>query len=918
MTRGRRLLAVAAALLAAGAILTPALPAGASGVPVDQLHAVNVVPVGQSGSFNTATFAANQAGGSSLGPHYADQFALYRDWKYKPFQFSQTGSATHPGGRTDLSVYYDDYGVPQIYADSEVAMTYALGYTMARDRLFQMEAFRHVGHGTLSEITGAGTLPMDAATRRVSEGTAGRMAELAAAPQSVRDRADAFTAGINQLMTDQCGPSAAGRHVAYVAFANTCPAEFLLLNDMPADWTNDDTLAFGEYAARNFGEFDSSELNYAKNYIDMVARLGGQAQAEKAFNDLYPLDIPESPHIIPEADGVFPRHTGAAAPVPPGFTGSPYVNHSPTLLPAASSLAVGAKLNDQRLLIKRLQQQLGIPRWGSNAIVMSGSRTASHNPILYSGPQTGWAVPGFFWEVEVHTPERDTRGVTVPTIPLLVIGRNRDMGWSVTSAEGVNASTFVEQLTNDNSKYLYNGSQVPVDSHVETLGCNTPPTALLSLPDVSSVCPLTPQTVTVYHTVHGPGLADPTRDHLLFTRDTTVDHRFVRTLMAWDDISKTHTAKDFGATLSNLYLGFNFFYADAHGDIAYFHTGRFPIWASNIDPNLPQPGTGAYDWRGEEAYSDNPHVINPSTGFLVNWNNKPAKGWWTPATTGSQNWGAYQQAVQMADITGASNTWTFDGVGQIPRQVAYTDHRARALAPYLVAALQGTSDPKLQQVLAAMSSYDLQRTDRGGGKMGLATTFFDRWLEYLNRDAFLPVLGGDCNAYLNYTQPDDPRTACGEVPSHSLSNDNQSAAAHKFDANNQDVLLRAFRGTTGGPQNQFDLFATDGGSAAAGAKRAVREAAADLTAAQGADPASWNEPVELTCFHKQGAGGVPCYGPMQNRGSYGQVIEPLVAAAAVTPVLLPNTGTAPWTVWMLAATLLVAVALVSFWRPARE
>ncbi|MFN2465823.1 MAG: penicillin acylase family protein, partial [Candidatus Dormibacteria bacterium] len=839
-------------------------PAAAADVPTDSMHAVDVVPTGNAGTFNQLTFAQHLANGSSLGPNYADQYAMYRDWQYKAMQFHQTGTATHPGGRTDVSVYYDNFDVPQIYANTEVSMAYALGYTMARDRLFQMEAFRHVGHGTLSELTGAGALPADEQTRRVSEGSQGRLAELAAAPQQIRDEADAFTDGVNVLMTEECGPSVGGKHVGYypLTVAGSCPAEFGLLSDVPADWTNDDTLAFGEFAGRNFGEFDAGELTNAKAYLNMVSRLG-QAQAEKAFNTLFPLDIPESPHIIPAADGLFPRHTGAPAPVPAGFTASTYVNHAAALLPPAAALATGAAAIDARAqLVRRLEQQLGIPRWGSNAIVVSGSRTATHNPLLYSGPQTGWAVPGFFWEVEVHTPERDTRGVTVPAIPLLVIGRNRDMGWSVTSAEGVNASTFVEKLDDQNKNYWYRGAWVPLDSHTETLGCHNNATDILSLPNTSNVCPLTPTTITVYRTVHGPALADPTADHHLFTRQTTVDHRFVRTLQAWDDISKTHTAQDFGKALENLYLGFNFFYADAHGDIAYFHTGRWPLWPSNIDPNLPQPGTGEYDWRGEEPYANNPHVINPSTGFLVNWNNKPAKGWWTPATLGAQNWGAYQQAVQLSDIVGASNSWTFDALGQVPRQVAYTDHRARALAPYLVNALQGTSDPTLQRVLPLMAAYDLQRTDRGGGKMAPATVFFDRWLEYLNRDVFSAVLGSgaDCDDYLDYTLADkETRRPCGSVPAHSVSRSNTSAAAHKFDQNSQDVLLRAFRGETAGPQNSYPAFGVLGANAAA--LTAAREAAAELTAAQGSDPAGWSEAVEKTHFSHQGAGDVPDYAP---------------------------------------------------------
>jgi penicillin amidase len=904
------------------ALLAGIVPVGAAGVPADMMHAVNVVPVGNAGTFNSTTFAQNQATGASLGPNYADQYAMYRDWQYKPMQFHQSGAATHPGGRTDVSVYYDSFGVPQIYADTEVAMSFALGYTMARDRLFQMEAFRHAGHGTLAELTGASMIPSDEQTRRVSEGSAARLAELAAAPQRIRDGADAFTAGVNQLMTENCGPSVGGQHLAYLPLtvAGSCPAEFGLLSDTPVDWSNDDTLAFGEFAGRNFGEFDAAELTNAKAYVDMV-NSKGQAQAEKAFNTLFPLDVPESPQIIPAADGLFPRHTGA--PVTSSFSSSPFANHDPALLPSLAVLTAGATAIDQRaLLVRRLQQQLGLPRWGSNAIVVSGRKTASHNPILYSGPQTGWAVPGFFWEVEVHTPERDTRGVTVPAIPLLVIGRNRDMGWSVTSAEGVNASTFVETLDEGNQNYLYKGSWHPLDVHQETITCHNNATDVLGLPDTSNICTSPGTTITVYRTVHGPALADPTSDHHLFTRQTTVDHRFVRTLQAWDDISKTHTAQDFGKALEGHYLGFNFFYADAHGDIAYFHTGRWPIWASNVDPNLPLKGTGEYDWQGEEPYSNNPHVINPSTGFLVNWNNKPAKQWWSPATIGAQNWGAYQQAVQLSDIVGASNNWTFDAIGQVPRQVAYTDHRARALAPYLVAALQGTSDPTLQQVLQLMSAYDLQRTDRGGGNMGPATVFFDRWLEYLNRDVFSAVLNtaADCNAYLDYTYTGTD-TPCGEVPAHSFSDSNTSAAAHKFDQNSQDVLLRAFRGETAGPLNSLPVFGVAGANAAA--FKAAREAAAELTSNQGSNPSTWSEQIEKTHFAKQGAGGVPDFGPLQNRGSYGQVIEPLVQAvapASVSPAAggTPTTGTAG--VGLAGALMLIAalVLLLSFGRPARE
>ncbi|MEA2645461.1 MAG: penicillin amidase [Chloroflexota bacterium] len=894
----------AVVVLLAAVTCAPAVVAADPQVPADHMRAVNVVPPGQSGAFNLATFAAVTAGAQdSYGPNFADQLPLYRDWQYKPFQFDRSGTGSHPGGRTDVTVYRDQWGVPEIYAETENAMVYALGYTMAQDRLFQMEAFRHVGTGTLAELIGAAGLPMDEQTRRVSEGRDARLAELAAAPQRIQDEANEFTAGINQSIVEQCGPSGA------IVLLPSCPAEFALLGDAPIrPWENDDTIAFGEYAGRNFGEFDVGELTAVRSYHDLVTKLG-QPDAEKAFNDLYPLDIPDAPVITAPADGLFPRHTGSA--VAHASATSPYANHDAAYLPSAADAAIGAAAIDAReKLIRRLERQLGIPRWGSNAIAVSGSRTADGNPILYSGPQTGWAVPGFFWEVEVHDPVRDARGVTVPTIPLIVIGRNSDSGWSVTSGLDANASTFDEILSDDNSSYSHGGVMVPLDVHQEVIKCNTPPSNAADILSggLPTLCPFASETIDVYRTVHGPGLADPTEDHHLFTRQTTVDHEFIASLDAWDGMVKVHNAAAFRETLRNNHLSFNFFYVAATGEVAYQHTGRFPIWPSNVDPNLTVPGTGEWDWQGLETYDDQPHVINPTTGYLVNWNNKQAKGWWSPTTLGGQ-FGPEHQAVDLAHVVGGNTQWTFDGIGQAPRMVAYTDNRARVFVPYLLEALAGTSDAKLQQVRAALAAYDYQRVDNGSGGYGPATTFFDRWFEALNRDVFGAALDADqCGAYLGIS--------CTDPASHWVSIDNLGAPAHKFDSAAESALLRAFRGATGGLQNEFDVF--HGGTWQAAAQQAADEASTYLTSTQGADPAAWSEPMEMVTWPAQGAGSAEAYGPLQNRGSYGQVVEPFaVTPAASGPTMLPNSAVGPGGMLVAFSAALLLLLLVAA-RPSQK
>jgi len=62
---------------------------------------------------------------------------------------------------SDTEVLYDNYGVPHIYADSNVDAYRTLGYVHAKDRLWQMELLRRIAPGRLSEIFGSATVETD-------------------------------------------------------------------------------------------------------------------------------------------------------------------------------------------------------------------------------------------------------------------------------------------------------------------------------------------------------------------------------------------------------------------------------------------------------------------------------------------------------------------------------------------------------------------------------------------------------------------------------------------------------------------------------------------------------------------------------------------------------------------------------------
>ena len=884
-------------VLGAALLLTGGIPVAADQLPADSLRAMNVVPPGQSGFIDGPTFASVTGGlSSSYGAHFDDQQPLYDSWQYKAMQFDRSGAGAHPNGRSDVTIYRDNWGVPEIYADNEEAMAYGLGYAMAQDRLFQMDVFRRRGHGTLAALVGQSQLATDIEVRKVSEGSAARMAEFNNASQQIKDRGNAFAGGVNQSLHEQCpGGLPAGLN---------CPAEFALLGNglQPtiANWTVDDTLAFGEYAGRFFGEFGHSEISAAKTYVDMVTKLGSQPAAELAFNDLYPRQDTTSPHTVPDASGLFPRHTGpnlAAA------VGSDFANHDPGLWGGASTIQqLAQRVSVQGQAVSAANHAIGITGFGSNSFVASGSRTQDGNPVLYSGPQTGLAAPGFFWEVEMHDPVRNQRGVTVPAIPLIVIGRNATSGWSVTSAIDGNSDNFVDTLGNGDTTYARPDGNHSVGKTTETVTCNTPPSSLLSLLQGQvNTCSAPSTAINIYKVDlglgTGHGLADPV-NHELFVRESSVDNHLVDSLDAWDRAGLQSDASGFGQALSGLYLGFNFMYADTKGEIAYYHTGRYPIRPGNADPNLPMPGSGAYDWQGFEAWPDLPHAINPAQGYMVNWNNKPAKLWWSKSsdtTLGAENattfWGPGDHVSTLDRVVGGALGVTFDGAGQLPRAAAYEDSRAAYLKPYLVAALSGSGDPTLQQAAALLTGWDNQRTG-AGGTLGAGPTFFDRWIEHLARDVTTEAMSA-----ANFN-----RIADQNAQNHWASTENQDAVAHKYELSVLQLVLAALQGRT-----QRDWLMPLGGSQAA-----ILQAAQEAKTELGNNVSTWHEPTERAAYTSQGAGSVPDSVPMPNRGSYGQVIEPFAVSAPGRPNQNPGTlpNTSATSLFALGTPLGVVLAAV--------
>ena len=113
-------------------------------------------------------------------------------------ELPRTATGRIPGLSARVDVRYDTRDVPHIFAASEADAYRALGYVVARDRLFQIELQVRAGAGTLTELAGRLALGADRETRAMGMPRAAERA-LAAMDTTSADMAAmrAYADGVN-------------------------------------------------------------------------------------------------------------------------------------------------------------------------------------------------------------------------------------------------------------------------------------------------------------------------------------------------------------------------------------------------------------------------------------------------------------------------------------------------------------------------------------------------------------------------------------------------------------------------------------------------------------------------------------------------------------------------------------------------
>jgi acyl-homoserine lactone acylase PvdQ len=500
-------------------------------------------------------------------------------------------SGTAPGvGAVSARIRRDAYGVPHIYSDTDAGVIFAAGYVEATDRNLLLDQARANGVAGLIDIPGVpaiqlllGLYTYKPTKKVLDEATALQTSSIEAqgAPgRQLLSDIDVYLAGLN-LWYSQNRPTA-------------------------PKLTRTDIYALNAIKSQFLGEGGGEEVANA-SFLDAARSKLGATRGNEAYEDLRGRYDPETATTTTRS---FPYQTSVSVAKPKGMVR--IVNGS--FRSTAPELPASTRAADARAATP--DHPRGPKQQASNIVIASGKASATGAPLFVGGPQIGFNYPGLTMEMDLHGPNIRVRGATSAPFPgYMLIGRGTDYAWTLTSADGDIIDTYAETLCGGSkTKYRYKGtcrSMENVDAGTISKGGKS-------------------VHVTFRRTIHGPvfGYAKARgtgKQVALSTRRSsygreTVDQLFFQQMT----FGRVHSANDFIRAAYKTPQTFNSFYASTN-EAAFVTSGRFPLRPRGVNPDLPVNGEGKYEWTGYLANSGHPQVINPASGYIVNWNNKPAK-----------------------------------------------------------------------------------------------------------------------------------------------------------------------------------------------------------------------------------------------------------------------------------------------------
>lgn len=458
----------------------------------------------------------------------------------------------------EVTVYRDSFAIPLISASNDDDAAFALGYVHAQERLFQMDIARRAGEGRLSEVFGGITVPFDKMFRTIGiyKVVEASWSKLNPVSQKILS---AYSKGVNSFIE-----SNKGRY----------PVEFDVLGYDPYPWKPEHSLVIAKMMGWELNISWWSDITFSI----LIQKLGAEKSKEL---------LPDFPQNAPT---IIPKEISNLSSINSGFVDTD----------------------------RKFREFTGFTgtHIGSNNWVINGNISESKKPIIANDPHLAFSVPGKWFFAMIRSKDWNVEGFTVPGMPAIVIGKNRNIAWAMTNVMADDSDFYIEKIDSSGEKYLLNNQLRNIISYQDTIAVKDSANYIYK----------------IRKTHRGPIISDiHTYNYLYLGSENVIENismrwtglEFSDEMFAAISINKAENWEDFKGALKYFTLpGQNFVYADIQGNIGYICAARLPL-RSNASPTLVYDGsTDAYDWKGFVPYEDMPKLYNPSQNFIASANNK--------------------------------------------------------------------------------------------------------------------------------------------------------------------------------------------------------------------------------------------------------------------------------------------------------
>jgi penicillin amidase len=564
-----------------------------------------------------------------------------------------------------VEVDFDSLAIPSAQAHTREDAYRVLGYLHARDRLFQMDLMRRKSAGRLAEVFGNRALTVDQRQRvygfqQVAE------AIVKTLPIDQRKVLDAYVAGVN----------------AFIETAQEPGFEFRLLRYHPERWRAEDSFLVA---------------------LGMFQTLNGYEQEERMLTVMERLLPPEvTAFLTPDTDE-YART----------LLGGDEANRPELPIPVTALAALKRETEPRKVSMAVQAEPISL---GSNNWVVGASKTQDGRAIVANDMHLPLNVPNIWYRARLRYGNGDLTGVTLPGVPLVVVGSNGHIAWGFTNIDADLLDLVRLEINPANpEEYLTPGGWESFERRVETIVVKDGDPVTIELKK-TRWGPLSPE----------PLLGDRVAIHWTALEPEAVNLSLLNMDTATDLEQAIALFNRAGAPPQNVVM------ADEQGHIAWTYMGFFPR-RRGFDGSLSVSwGDGRNDWNGYIAPDELPRLIDPPEGFIATANNRTlGKGYpYVIAHAFSNSYRAYRITQQLKAKNPLAETDLFamqlDTVSEF-----YEFYRQLALP--LLSDSHVPSDPSLEDARIAIERWNGRLNPDSMG-IGLLV----RWRQELVKALFSP------------------------------------------------------------------------------------------------------------------------------------------------------------------------------------